>query len=76
VIGKKYVKLYDDKYRDLLYPHKEKVLQNTSQVDLENIDFNKFPLINDVPYWEGFLKEGQMMYIPPKCWHRVADCLK
>ena len=67
------MRLYDDKYRDCLYVHKEKVLHNTSQVDFENLDLNKYPLIKDVPYWEGVLKEGQMLYIPPKCWHHIKS---
>lgn len=73
VIGKKYVRLYDDKYRDQLYPHKEKILHNTSQVDLENLDLEKYTLIKSVPYWEGILSEGQMLYIPPKCWHYIKS---
>jgi hypothetical protein len=73
VIGKKYVRLYDYKYSDRLYAREGKILQNTSQIDLENIDYEKFPLLRDVPYWEGFIEEGQMIYIPPKCWHFVKS---
>lgn len=73
VIGKKYIKIYNDKFRDCIYPHKEKVLQNTSQIDFDNIDYEKFPMIKDVPYWEGILEAGQILYIPPKFWHFIKS---
>ena len=73
IIGKKYVKLYDQKYSDRLYAHEGNILRNTSRLDAENIDFDLYPLARDVPYWEGVLSEGQMLYIPPKCWHYVRS---
>lgn len=73
MLGQKYVRLYDDRYRERLYIHSEKVLKNTSKVDFENLDYEKYPMLKDVPYWEGVLKEGQMLYIPPKCWHYIKS---
>jgi ribosomal protein L16 Arg81 hydroxylase len=67
------VRLYDEKYSDCLYPHDTKILKNTSQMNVENIDLENFPLAKDVPYWEGILKAGQMLYIPPRCWHYVRS---
>jgi hypothetical protein len=74
VIGKKYVRLYDNKYAEWLYPHKEKVLENTSQIDIDNVDSQKYPLFHNIPtYWEAVLTEGQILYIPPKCWHYIKS---
>ena len=73
MIGKKYVRLYDEKYSASLYAYDGQILKNTSQLDPENIDVSKFPSANAVPYWEGIISEGQMLYIPAKCWHYVKS---
>jgi len=59
VLGKKYVRLYDEKYSENLYPHEGNILRNTSQIDAEHIDCERFPLSRNVPYWEGILNEGK-----------------
>ncbi len=73
VIGEKYIRLYDEKYSDCLYPHEGNILKNTSQIDVENADLDKYPLFKDIPYWENVLKPGQMIYIPPKQWHYIRS---
>lgn len=73
VVGEKYVRLYDHKHTNSLYPHPEEMLSNTSQVDVENPDFSKFPRFSEVPYKECILRSGEMLYIPPKCWHYIRS---
>ena len=73
IFGEKYIRLYDKKYSESLYPHEGKILKNTSQIDVEHFDTHKFPLAEHLPYWEGLLRPGQMLYIPPKCWHYVRS---
>lgn len=74
VIGEKYVRLYDEKYSDRLYANEGNILRNTSRIDdIENLNADKYPLTCDVPYWEGILKPGQMLYIPPRCWHYIRS---
>jgi len=73
VLGEKYVRLYDEKYSDCLYPNEGNMLRNTSKIDVEDLDVAKYPLAKDLPYWEGVLKPGQMLYIPPKCWHYIRS---
>ena len=59
ILGKKYVRLYDEKYSECLYPHEGNILRNTSQIDAENIDYVKYPLAKGIPFWEGILNEGK-----------------
>nr|QDF21456.1 lysine-specific demethylase 8 [Brachionus koreanus] len=73
VIGEKYVRLYEHKYSNCLYPNEGNILKNTSQIDVEHLDESKFPLAKNLPYWEGVLKPGQMLYIPAKCWHYIRS---
>ena len=73
VIGEKYISLYSDKVSDMVYPYDDMLLCNTSQVDLENPDLEKFPKFHSAPYVECRLKPGEMLYIPPKFWHFVKS---
>jgi hypothetical protein len=49
------------------------MLKNTSKIDVANLDLEKFPMAADIPYWEGVLGPGQMLYKPPKCWHYIKS---
>lgn len=73
VVGKKYVRLYPASLSEELYPHKESMLSNSSQVDLENIDADKFPKVRELEFMDCILEEGEMLYIPPKWWHYVRS---
>lgn len=73
VIGSKYIRLYDRKYSEFVYPNQEGMLDNTSQVDVEDVDETRFPNFLQAPYFECILKEGEMLYIPPKWWHFVKS---
>ncbi|XP_067145496.1 lysine-specific demethylase 8 [Centruroides vittatus] len=73
VMGEKYVRLYDEENTPMLYPHPSKLLDNTSQVDVENPDLNKFPKFSSAQYQECILKSGEVLYIPRKCWHYVRS---
>ena len=77
VVGRKYVRLYHPKYSRQLYPFDgASILTNTSQVDVENPDFSKFPLFQEVDSLhcqEHLLLPGQMLYIPAKHWHYIRS---
>ena len=73
VMGQKYIRLYSPHLTSSLYPHESHLLENTSQVDVENPDFEKFPLFKDLPYLELVLEPGEMLYMPPKYWHFVKS---
>ena len=48
-------------------------LASASQVDVENPDLLKFPLFSHATCTEYILHPGQMLYIPPHCWHYIRS---
>ncbi|GBN24144.1 Lysine-specific demethylase 8 [Araneus ventricosus] len=73
VIGEKYIRLYSEDQTENLYPRHNTWLSNTSQVDAENPDLDSFPLFAEATYEECVLKPGQLLFIPPRCWHYVRS---
>ncbi|XP_076360144.1 lysine-specific demethylase 8-like [Tachypleus tridentatus] len=73
VVGKKYIRLYSEETTPFLYPYEERLLNNTSQVDVENPDLEKFPLFSKAKFKECIIEPGQLLYIPPRCWHYVRS---
>ncbi|KAL5567199.1 hypothetical protein UlMin_030363 [Ulmus minor] len=73
VVGKKYVRLYPASVSEELYPYNETMLCNSSQVDLDNINEERFPKARDLEFLDCILEEGEMLYIPPKWWHYVRS---
>lgn len=80
VFGEKYVRLYLADQSEFLHPYNsEALLSNTSQIDLEE-DFEeivkKFPKFKEAKGFECILSPGDVLYIPPKCWHFVKSLSK
>lgn len=73
VVGSKYIRLYSPAENSKLYPHDTFLLENTSQVDVENPDVVKFPLFNEALFSEAILRPGEMLYMPPKYWHFIKS---
>ncbi|XP_069683955.1 bifunctional peptidase and arginyl-hydroxylase JMJD5 isoform X2 [Periplaneta americana] len=73
VVGEKRILLYHPDDSEKLYPHEGSLLSNTAQVDPENPDYDTFPLFKDAKAWECHLRQGEMLYIPPKWWHHVRS---
>ncbi|XP_053413365.1 bifunctional peptidase and arginyl-hydroxylase JMJD5 isoform X2 [Nycticebus coucang] len=71
VIGRKYIRLYSPQESEALYPHDTHLLHNTSQVDVENPDIEKFPKFTDAPFLSCILSPGEILFIPVKYWHYV-----
>lgn len=72
VMGEKLIILASPSDSDNLYPY-DGMLNNTTQVDAENLDFEKFPLVKNVRFYRVVLKEGEMLYIPRLWWHYVRS---
>ncbi len=73
MVGAKYVRLYPPSATPHMYPFKEGLTTNSSQVDLDAPDPAKFPGFDGLPFLDTMLSEGQMLYIPPNWWHYVRS---
>ncbi|XP_057551027.1 bifunctional peptidase and arginyl-hydroxylase JMJD5 isoform X2 [Hippopotamus amphibius kiboko] len=71
VMGRKYIRLYSPQESEALYPHDTHLLHNTSQVDVENPDVEKFPRFAEAPFLSCVLSPGEILFIPVKYWHYV-----
>nr|XP_006201285.1 bifunctional peptidase and arginyl-hydroxylase JMJD5 [Vicugna pacos] len=71
VMGRKYIRLYSPQESEALYPHDTHLLHNTSQVDVENPDLEKFPRFAEAPFLSCILSPGEILFIPVKYWHYV-----
>ncbi|KAM6165486.1 bifunctional peptidase and arginyl-hydroxylase JMJD5 [Erethizon dorsatum] len=71
VIGRKYIRLYSPQDSEALYPHETHLLHNTSQVDVENPNLEKFPKFAEAPFLSCILAPGEILFIPVKYWHYV-----
>ncbi|XP_078295928.1 bifunctional peptidase and arginyl-hydroxylase JMJD5 isoform X2 [Panthera onca] len=71
VTGRKYIRLYSPQESGALYPHDTHLLHNTSQVDVENPDLEKFPKFAEAPFLSCILSPGEILFIPVKYWHYV-----
>lgn len=60
VNGNKKVVLFEPNDVDRLYMKGDK-----SQIlDIDNVDFNKYPLFENVTHYECYLKPGDVLFIP------------
>ncbi|XP_061567568.1 lysine-specific demethylase 8 [Cololabis saira] len=73
VVGSKYIRLYSPEDTDKLYPHQSQLLHNTSQVEVENPDAERFPEFSKAPHLECVLQPGDVLFIPVKHWHYVRS---
>ncbi|MBW01913.1 Lysine-specific demethylase 8, partial [Eschrichtius robustus] len=71
VMGRKYIRLYSPQESEALYPHDTHLLHNTSQVDVENPDVERFPRFAEAPFLSCILSPGEILFIPVKYWHYV-----
>lgn len=72
VVGEKLIILASPRETENLYPY-EGMLNNTTQIDAENVDFDKYPLAKNVKFLRIVLRAGEMLYIPKLWWHYVRS---
>ena len=74
ICGRKYVHLIDSCESELVYPYTDAILSNTSQIDLQNVDLERFPKFKQCRSGTfGILEPGDALFIPEKWWHYVAS---
>lgn len=78
VSGSKYIRIYDSKTpADIIYPHaQDSLLRNTSRVDVEDVDeerFPEFPRRASNFMWETIVQDGDAIFIPRHAWHFVKS---
>ncbi|ORY47479.1 Clavaminate synthase-like protein, partial [Rhizoclosmatium globosum] len=73
IIGRKYIRLYAPTETENVYPHIEKMLQNTSQVDVESPDLEHHPKFKNAKYIECIVRPGDCLFIPKGWWHYVRS---
>uniref|UniRef100_T1J4Q5 JmjC domain-containing protein n=1 Tax=Strigamia maritima TaxID=126957 RepID=T1J4Q5_STRMM len=73
IVGEKYIRLYSPGETEKVYPHKDSMLFNTSQVDVEHPNLNEFPDFQTAKHFDCILNAGEMLYLPPKWWHYVRS---
>ena len=75
VVGKKYVRLYAPEESGKVYPRGREAggvdMSNTSEVDVERWDEDRWPLFGGARFVEGVVGEGECLYLPVGWWHYV-----
>jgi Tfp pilus assembly protein PilF len=67
VRGRKHIKLIPAFNLPYVYNN----LHCYSQVDLTNIDYNRFPLLRNARIMDVILEPGELLFLPVGCWHYV-----
>jgi hypothetical protein len=75
--GSKEFSLISPEYNDKLYIPKQNDGDDSNylNIDIENIDYKKYPLMKEVPIIKVKLEKGDVLYIPDDWWHHVKSGL-
>ena len=67
VCGRKLIKLIPACQTPYVYNH----LHCYSQIDMDNIDYERYPLFKNANVIELILEPGEVLFLPVGCWHYV-----
>ncbi len=67
VSGRKLIKLVSACQMPYVYNHQHCY----SQIDMENIDYERYPLFKNANVMELILEPGEVLFLPVGCWHYV-----
>lgn len=67
VVGRKHVKIISACHAAYVYNH----LHCYSEVDMTDIDYERFPLMRDAKVLDVTLEPGEVLFLPIGCWHYV-----
>ncbi|CAH1113358.1 unnamed protein product [Psylliodes chrysocephalus] len=71
IYGTKQIILFSPKDTPYLYPHEDKLLNNTAQVNPVVPDLQNYPKFTKTTMFKCLLEPGDMLFIPLKWWHHV-----
>jgi hypothetical protein len=71
--GQKKWTLFSPKDSMLLYPEVSNTAYIKSPIDLDNPNFDKFPMLKHATRYEVVLNPGDVLYVPPHVWHFVEN---
>jgi hypothetical protein len=73
VEGRKRFLLFNPAQFDALYPGPLNTrIESLSRVDLSRPDFQRFPKLAEVEYWEAVVGPGDLLFMPAYWWHQVS----
>lgn len=73
VTGTKFVALFLPSETPNLYPSNMPMMENTSTVDLDVPDLDKFPKLKELKGFSAIIGPGDSLYIPKGVWHYVRS---
>ena len=73
VAGTKFVALFLPSETPNLYPSNMPMMENTSTVDLDVPDLDKFPKLKELKGFSAVIGPGDSLYIPKGVWHYVRS---
>lgn len=71
VTGRKRIILFAPHDYQNLYPGKEVNTEHVSEIDLRDVDHDRFPLFKNAKPIEIVLGPGDLLYLPSRWWHEV-----
>uniref|UniRef100_A0A0R3RV12 JmjC domain-containing protein n=1 Tax=Elaeophora elaphi TaxID=1147741 RepID=A0A0R3RV12_9BILA len=71
VVGRKFLRMVPAAESENVYPRKDGILTNTSQLDVRYPDITKFPRFCEAHVFDCVLDAGECLFIPAGFWHYV-----
>jgi hypothetical protein len=73
VRGRKEITFFSPDDSEYLYPSTRSGGTHLSEIDLEKIDVERFPLFKKTTPFHCIIEPGDVLYIPPLWWHHVRS---
>lgn len=71
--GDKHWRLYPAHMAPLLKPVSKRTVFHSSPFNFKSPDYNTYPLTKYLCGYDAFLKQGDVLYVPPYMWHHVTN---
>lgn len=72
VSGRKRFLLFNPQQTSLLYPFPaDSKIPHMSQINIDKLDFDKFPNFSKAKYFDCVIEAGEILFIPVFWWHQV-----